>query len=53
VLELKADRRYPLLLMAVFLSGASALMFETLWFRLCGLMLGNGVWLPAWSSLVS
>ena len=30
--------------MAVFLSGASALMFETLWFRLCGLMLGSGVW---------
>ena len=41
---LKADRRYPLLLIAVFLSGASALMFETLWFRLCGLMFGSGVW---------
>jgi spermidine synthase len=30
--------------LAVFLSGISALVFETLWFRLCGLMLGNGVW---------
>lgn len=44
MLALEADRRYPLLLIAVFLSGASALMFETLWFRLCGLMLGSGVW---------
>jgi predicted membrane-bound spermidine synthase len=25
-------------------SGAAALIFETLWFRLTGLMLGNGVW---------
>lgn len=27
-----------------FLSGVSALIFETLWFRLAGLSLGNGVW---------
>ncbi len=27
-----------------FLSGASALVFETLWFRQAGLMLGNSVW---------
>jgi predicted membrane-bound spermidine synthase len=32
------------LVLAVLLSGASALLFETLWFRLCGLLLGNGVW---------
>ena len=29
---------------AVFLSGASALVLETLWFRQAGLALGNGVW---------
>jgi len=29
---------------AVFLSGASALLLETLWFRQAGLALGNGVW---------
>jgi len=28
----------------VVASGAAALVFETLWFRLCALMLGNGVW---------
>ncbi len=27
-----------------FLSGVSALIFETLWFRLAGLSLGNSVW---------
>src|SRR5204862_923922 len=27
-----------------FLSGAAALLFETLWFRQAGLALGNGVW---------
>ena len=27
-----------------FLSGASALVFESLWFRLAGLSLGNSVW---------
>jgi len=30
--------------LAFFLSGASALLFETLWFRLAGLALGNSVW---------
>jgi spermidine synthase len=30
-----------------FLSGASALIFELLWFRLCGLAFGNGVWATA------
>lgn len=27
-----------------FVSGASALIFETLWFRAAGLALGNSVW---------
>ena len=27
-----------------FLSGAAALIFETLWFRLAGLVFGNSVW---------
>jgi len=27
-----------------FLSGASALVFETIWFRLAGLAFGNSVW---------
>ena len=27
-----------------FLSGAAALVFQTLWFRLTGLSLGNSVW---------
>ena len=27
-----------------FLSGASALLFETLWFRLAGLTFGNSLW---------
>ena len=32
-------------LCAAFLcSGAAALLFETLWFRLCGLSLGNSIW---------
>jgi spermidine synthase len=30
-----------------FLSGASALIFETLWFRLAGLTFGNSVWASA------
>jgi spermidine synthase len=29
---------------AAFLSGASALVFETLWFRQAGLLLGNSIW---------
>jgi spermidine synthase len=32
------------LLALFFLSGASALLFQTLWFRLAGLTLGNSVW---------
>ena len=32
------------LYLVFFLSGASALAFETLWFRLAGQMLGNNVW---------
>jgi spermidine synthase len=34
----------PVLSVAVFLSGASALILEALWFRQAGLSLGNGVW---------
>lgn len=29
---------------ALFLSGVAALLFETLWFRLAGLVFGNSVW---------
>lgn len=32
------------LVLIFFLSGASALIFESLWFRLAGLTLGNSVW---------
>ncbi len=34
----------PLLYALFFASGASALIFETLWFRQAGLALGNSVW---------
>ena len=34
----------PVLYAVFFLSGAAALLFETLWFRLAGLMLGNSIW---------
>lgn len=30
--------------LAMFASGSAALLFETLWFRQAGLVLGNGVW---------
>ncbi len=33
-----------LLSLVFFLSGAAALVFETLWFRQAGLMLGNSIW---------
>jgi len=33
-----------ILALIFFLSGASALVFESLWFRLAGLSLGNSVW---------
>lgn len=32
------------LVLIFFLSGASALIFETLWFRMAGLSLGNSMW---------
>jgi len=32
------------LCLVFFLSGAAALLFETLWFRLAGLVFGNSVW---------
>lgn len=34
----------PLVWGAAFLSGCSALVFETLWFRQAGLLLGNSIW---------
>lgn len=34
----------PALCLIFFVSGASALLFETLWFRLAGLTFGNSVW---------
>jgi spermidine synthase len=37
-------RRIYLLYLIFFCSGASALTFETLWFRQAGLVLGNSVW---------
>jgi spermidine synthase len=37
-------RGVQLLYLVFFLSGASALLFETLWFRLAGLTFGNSVW---------
>lgn len=37
-------RRIDLLYVIFFCSGASALTFETLWFRQAGLVLGNSVW---------
>ena len=37
-------RRIYLLYLIFFCSGASALIFETLWFRQAGLVLGNSVW---------
>lgn len=39
-----------LLSLVFFVSGAAALLFETLWFRQAGLMLGNSIWA---SSLVT
>src|SRR5215468_10050357 len=41
----EAGRLYLYLLCGVlFLSGCSALIFESVWFYLCGLMFGNSVW---------
>jgi len=36
--------RVQFLYLVFFFSGASALLFETLWFRLAGLTFGNSVW---------
>ncbi|MGA1871820.1 MAG: fused MFS/spermidine synthase [bacterium] len=33
-----------ILCLIFFLSGASALIFESLWFQLCGLSFGNSIW---------
>src|SRR3954466_11994649 len=33
--------------LVLFLSGASALLFQTLWLRLSGLVFGNSVWSAA------
>jgi spermidine synthase len=38
------SHRVQLLYLVFFLSGVSALLFETLWFRLAGLTFGNSVW---------
>jgi spermidine synthase len=35
---------FAILVSLFFLSGASALLFQTVWFRLVGLSFGNGVW---------
>ncbi len=40
-------RQLPLAMLAYFLSGFSALMFETLWFRVAGRMLGSSVYSAA------
>lgn len=34
----------PLVCVMFFFSGAAGLLFETLWFRVAGLTLGNSVW---------
>lgn len=41
---MRPGARLPLLCGATLLSGCSALVFETLWFRQAGLVLGNAVW---------
>src|SRR5919206_4626895 len=42
-----SDRRLAALALLFFLSGAAALLFETLWFRLAGLTFGNAAWATA------
>jgi predicted membrane-bound spermidine synthase len=42
-----APVRVALISLIVFLSGCSALLFETLWLRLSGLAFGNSVWSAA------
>ena len=41
------SRRVPIFCAILFLSGAGALIFETLWLRLSGLAFGNSVWAAA------
>jgi spermidine synthase len=41
------NRRVALFCVVLFLSGAGALIFETLWLRLSGLAFGNSVWAAA------
>src|SRR5215813_5519837 len=44
-LKPETDRFHLYLLCGVlFLSGCSALIFESVWFYLCGLVFGNSVW---------
>ena len=43
----ESSRKSTVLCAVFFLSGASALIFETLWFRLAGLAFGNSVWASA------
>lgn len=45
--EIDRPKTVILLYVVFFMSGASALVFETLWFRLAGLSLGKGVWASA------
>src|SRR3954465_13298449 len=40
-------RRLAILSVVLFLSGISALIFETLWLRLSGLAFGNSIWAAA------
>lgn len=41
------QRRLGILALLFFCSGAAALLFETLWFRLAGLTFGNAAWATA------
>jgi spermidine synthase len=43
-MNLRRSLKVPLLCAATLLSGCAALVFETLWFRQAGLVLGNAVW---------
>src|SRR5437868_1216295 len=45
--NLYAMTRVAILCGILFLSGIGALIFETLWLRLCGLAFGNSVWSAA------
>jgi len=47
-LNAERDRRFAAALSIIFfLSGGASLLFETLWFRLSGLVFGNGAWASA------